>query len=130
MAAFGRPRLKAALILGATFLLGLVLGSLIVGAVVRERLQAIADFRDRDRFVARVEAFLEPTSDSQAEAIRPILEAAGARTESAFVVLRGDLTRIFDDLERELAPLLTEEQRQRLSDRRVLLRQRADRDSE
>ena len=130
MAAFRRPRLKAVLILGATFLLGLVLGGLIVGAVVRERLQAIADFRDRDRFVARVESFLEPTSDSQAEAMRPILEAAGARTENAFVVLRGDLTRIFDDLERELAPLLTEQQRQRLTDRRALLRQRVDRAAE
>ena len=130
MAASGKPRLKAALILGATFLLGLVLGGLIVGAVVRERLQTIADFRDRDRFVARVVSFLEPTSDAQAEAMRPILEAAGARTEDAFVVLRGDLTRIFDDLERELAPLLTEQQRQRLTDRRALLRQRVDRAAE
>lgn len=130
MAASGRPRLKAALILCATFSLGLVLGGLIVGAVVRERLQVIADFRDRDRFVARVEAFLEPTSEAQAEAIRPILEAAGARTESAVAILRGDLTRIFDDLERDLAPLLTEEQKQRLTDRRASLRQRADRDGE
>ncbi len=130
MAASGRPRLKAALILGATFSLGLVLGGLIVGAVVRERLQVIADFRDRDRFVARVEAFLEPTSEAQAEAIRPILEAAGARTESAVAILRGDLTRIFDDLERDLSPLLTEEQKQRLTDRRASLRQRADRDGE
>lgn len=108
-------RTKSALLLVATLAIGMVLGSLITGAVANRRLDDLADARGRmGAFFLRA---IEPESEEQAEAIRAVLDGAAPRFREVFESTREEMKHLSDSVLAELDPILTVEQKQRLEER-------------
>lgn len=108
-------RTKSALLLGATLVIGMVLGSLVTGAVANRRLDDLADARGRmGAFFLQA---IEPESEEQAEAIRAVLEGAAPRFREVFESTREEMKHLSDSVLAELDPILTDEQKERLEKR-------------
>jgi hypothetical protein len=98
----------------AVLVIGIAIGALVVGPVLARH-----HFRDRSKahgeesFVTRFEHRIGPTPD-QADEVRAILTRYAKRIEELRSLQRTEAEAVFDSLDAELAPVLTEEQRQRL----------------
>ena len=108
-------RTKSALLIVATLVIGMVLGSLVTGAIANRRLDSLAEARGRmsSFFVDAI----EPESEEQAEAIRSVLDGAAPRFKEIFEATRGEMKRLSDSVMVELDPILTDEQKERLEKR-------------
>lgn len=108
-------RTKSALLIVATLVIGMVLGSLVTGAIANRRLDSLAEAR------GRMSAFfvdaIEPESEEQAEAIRKVLDGAAPRFKEIFESTRGEMKRLSDSVMAELDPILTDAQKERLEKR-------------
>ncbi len=108
-------RTKSVLLIVATLVIGMVLGSLVTGAIANRRLDNLAEAR------GRISAFfldaVEPESEEQAAAIREVLDAAAPRFKEIFESTRGEMMRLSDSVMAELDPILTDEQKKRLQER-------------
>ena len=108
-------RTKSALLIGITLVIGMVLGSLVTGAIANRRLDSLAEAR------GRVSAFfvdaIEPESEEQAEAIRKVLDGAAPRFREIFESTRDEMKRLSDSVMAELDPILTDAQKERLEKR-------------
>ena len=111
-------RTKSVLLIVATLVIGMVLGSLVTGAIANRRLDSLAEAR------GRMSAFfvdaIEPESEEQAEAIREVLDGAAPRFKEIFEATRGEMKRLSDSVMAELDPILTDEQKERLEKRMQL----------
>ena len=116
--------LKSSLILASVLILGMLIGGMLTGAVVRERLQVARDFQTSAGFVHHTERLIAPESEAQRAEIRMVLKRSGAKAELAFERGREELALILDHMERDLEPVLTAEQMERLRARRSQLRRR------
>ena len=65
---------KSALMLFSTLLIGMLLGSLITGAVNNRRMRSLAEIRSARGLAYYLEHVVEPESDEQREAIRAVLD--------------------------------------------------------
>lgn len=117
LVAKSRFRLKPALALLGTFLLGMLVGALILSALTRHRVERIRAMRTPAGFVERMERVIQPESEAQRAAIRPLLEEAGADVHRITRSSRQELRATLRELRADLAPLLTEEQQARLARR-------------
>jgi len=104
---------KSAVILLTTFTLGIALGLVGQGALQRARLGPAGR---PPGFVARMEDALQLRADQQAT-VRPVLEATAEQNQRVIAATRKELRAIVDSMALTLAPLLAEEQRQRLAQR-------------
>jgi hypothetical protein len=108
-------RTKSALLLGAILVLGIVIGSLLTGAIVNRRIDSLAEAR------GRMSAFfldaIEPESEEQAEAIREVLEGAAPRFKEIYDNTRSEMRRLRDSVMAELDPILSDLQKERLEER-------------
>ena len=118
------PRTKSVLLLLATLIIGLVLGALINGYFVRQRLARIGDFMNPAAFGGRIEEVVQPTSDEQREAIRRVLDSAAPRAVDIMRESRSRMRALNDSVRSELEDILTPEQMQRLDERMRLRRRR------
>jgi hypothetical protein len=107
---------RSEIILGATLLLGVLLGVLLVGAIGQWRAGRHRPPRDDSGFVGHVERLIDPRDEAQREAIRPILEAADARNREIVDANRDAMERALEEMKAALAPLLDERQRDRLEE--------------
>lgn len=105
---------KSAAILLATLALGVVLGMVLQGLLMRDRTRRVAELRTPPGFVSLVESVIEPRA-AQADSIRPILEEHARRYEGLVGSARTALSAVLDSMKLQLAPLLDERQRERLS---------------
>ncbi len=111
------PKLKSALVLGGTLLLGMVIGGLVTGAVIGKRAQRLAlALGNEDRFVGATMNFIEPNPDKQ-DTVAHILHHYGATMASETKIYRKQQILILDSLKHDIMPLLNEEQRERLQKR-------------
>lgn len=111
------PKLKSGLVLGGTFLLGIVIGGLITGTVLGKRAQRLAlALGNEDRFVGATMNFIEPNTERR-DTVASILHHYGATLAGETRVYRKQQILILDSLKHDIMPLLTEEQRERLQKR-------------
>lgn len=109
-----RERTKGALILFSTLLIGVLIGVLLSGWFVRDRLRPIPHPR---HFVRSTERLIAPQDEEQRRAVRTVLRHYAAKLRALDAEHREALKEQLDATRAELAPLLSEEQLRRL-DRR------------
>lgn len=104
-------QIKTALILVVTLLIGMMLGALIHGTVMRNRIKKTAlGLRTPHSFTRRMEAMLD-LDESQREAVEDIL----MRHHQRMTKYRLEVRVLMDSLQKELEPILTDEQKARLN---------------
>lgn len=109
-----RGRTKGALILFSTLLIGVLIGTLLSGWFVRDRLRPIPHPR---HFVRSTERLIAPQDEEQRQAVRAVLRRHAAALRELNAKHRESLKEQLDASRAELVPLLSEEQLRRL-DRR------------
>ena len=107
------PGLRAAGVLGATLLLGVVLGVLGAGALANARALKIEGTRGPGGFVAHMLEVIDAPPE-QAEALRPVIESFDQRNREVIREANAELREVLEAMQVELAPLLTEDQAARL----------------
>ena len=109
-----RKKTKGALILFSTLLIGVLIGTLLSGWFIRDRLRPIPHPR---YFVRSTERLIAPQDEEQRQAVRTVLRQYVAKLRALNAKHREALKEQLDAARAELAPLLSEEQLRRL-DRR------------
>lgn len=108
------PKLKSALVLGGTLLLGMVIGGLVTGAVIGKRAQRAALFLgNEERFVGGAMNFIEPAPE-KSDTIARVLHRYGSTMAGETRNYRKQQILILDSMKHDLMPLLTDEQRERV----------------
>lgn len=106
---------RAWVLLVVTLCLGITIGVLGGGAMQERRIRRLNDMRRPGGFVEHLQQVIRPTSDSQWNAIRPIIEtharANEERRRSHDMAMRASL----DSLKAQLEPMLAPDQRERLA---------------
>ncbi len=108
------PRTRSYLLLGATLVIGIVLGALLVGALGQFRAGRIEGMRDRDGFVRDIQRMIQPRDDAQRATLRPIIEATATRNRQVMDDFNDQMRAALAELVAELEPHLDEEQMARL----------------
>ncbi|HKJ45994.1 MAG TPA: hypothetical protein VJ991_09235 [Balneolales bacterium] len=111
-----KTRTKTILVIAGTLIIGIILGVFLTGAVMRHRLNRIAEMQTRPGFVKIMEHIIQPT-EKQKKEIEPILTNTAHRLTQVYVDKRKKIAQIGDSLRSELQPYLTDEQYQRLTRR-------------
>ena len=103
-------RIKTTLVIVITLVIGMIIGALIHGAVMRNRYRQIAfRMRTNEGFMRRMERVIQP-DESQRKALRAVLEKHFQRMSE----FGAGFQSMMDSLKNELDLILTEEQRERL----------------
>lgn len=105
-------RSRSRLVLGATLLLGMLLGALLVGAVGQWR--AGRGGPGPDGFIRHIERVIGPRDEEQRRAVLPILEAAALRNEEIVGQGHEQLRATLHAMIEQLEPLLDADQLERL----------------
>ncbi|WP_020398710.1 hypothetical protein [Kordiimonas gwangyangensis] len=119
-----KPIFKVTAMLGATFLVGMLMGALVLGAVLRGKLEVLKDMRTADGFVSHVSRLIGPVEPEQATEVNAILEATGLEVESLVQYQQQEFMILLDGMEGELETRLTPEQMQRWHEARDRIRRR------
>jgi hypothetical protein len=104
---------KTVLIVLSTLIIGVIIGALITGAFARHRIGRFMAMRDPGRLSMHVERIIDP-DESQREAVREILHKHSERFLEIHSRFEGEMLALRDSLKKDLAPILTDEQRERL----------------
>ncbi|MFQ5571182.1 MAG: hypothetical protein ACE5G0_16000 [Rhodothermales bacterium] len=118
------PRTKSILLLGGTILIGMLLGALINGMVMRQRLEQIGELGTPSGLFFVLEDAVRLEDEAQRRAIRAVLEEAAARAMDIREHSRREMHNLRDSIRAELVPLLSEDQLERLEARLNLQGQR------
>ena len=111
-------RVRAVTIIICTLLLGVAIGTLIVGPILaRHHFRRVAGMRTPKGFASRLEEVIDP-DPGQAEAVRGILNRYGESLHEIASRHRSETKAVFDSMAAELEPILTDEQRDRLNRRK------------
>lgn len=110
-------RTKSFLTIAGTLVLGMVLGGLLTGTVIGKRARTISGFLvNEKRFVAMAERLIQPT-EQQRDTLRVILGNYGASFTERNRSHNQHQTQLLDSLYRDIMPLLTFEQQERVGKR-------------
>ena len=107
-------RTKSALVLLATLLIGMVLGSLLHGFVQRQRFRDALSLARPPQLIADIERVIGVEDDARRRAVRSLLEESSGRLRAERLEHALFLRTTLDSHEAALAPLLDEDQRARL----------------
>lgn len=113
----GKTRTKTVLILVGTLVLGMVLGALLTGLVVRHRLGHLDHLRTPSGFAQEMMQSIEPTGLDQKEALRKALSSHARRMRTIRERYRNELRAEVDSMHVAAEELLTPEQEQRLREK-------------
>ena len=108
-------KLKAILLVLVTFLLGALVGALVNGAITSKKSEALRARPPGPLFADLVERIVKPNED-QRKAIKDVLERHSERVTAEMESFRERMGEIVDSLKSELNPLLSPEQRERLTE--------------
>jgi len=111
------PQTKSALLLGGALVTGVILGALIVGAFVSQRVDRLDALREPSRLTRFMEDAIEPSSPAQRDSIRAVLRYRARQTAAILQDTRRNLRAVQDSLRADLRPLLNDEQLSRLRER-------------
>lgn len=111
-----KPAIQSGLILGATLVIGFVVGMFFTGALERSRMAQLDNLRERGGFIEHMERVITPRDPSQRTAIRPILEATARRNKDIIASAHESLRSALEDMIAELEPILDPDQYRRISE--------------
>ena len=101
---------KSILVISGTLIIGMILGSLITAAYLKNRaFDRIADWRSERGFVQRIERIIQP-DEAQQEPVRQILMRHFSKMDQLGEQMRGNFEAMNDSLIKELETVLTPEQ--------------------
>lgn len=110
-------KLKSTIVIVATLLIGMVLGSVITAAFVKNRaFDRIAEMRNERGFVKRIERIIQP-DDDQKEKVREILVEHFEKMHQLGEEMRITFKTMNDSLIKDLEPILHPEQIERFKKR-------------
>ena len=109
-----RMEAKSTAILLATLAIGVVLGMVGQGMLMRERTAQVGELRRPPGFVAHMDEVIQPRTE-QRESIRSVLEMTARRNQQIMGLAREELRAVLDSMRQQLAPLLDPDQRERLA---------------
>jgi hypothetical protein len=104
---------KTYVIIVLTLVIGIIIGSLITGAVVRHRVRRFMSLGHPEHLADRIERIIEPTS-TQRDTVHQILLQHAQQFHEIHGRFESQLQALKDSLKKDLDPLLTEEQKKRL----------------
>jgi hypothetical protein len=113
-------QIKAVVVILSTFVLGVVLGYLANDLLYPKPPRRISGMRDFDRFLALHERIIDPTK-AQQDTVEKILRKNYQRLRNKFQEHQAEIKAILDSIQVELEPFLTEEQKERLRQRREFI---------
>ena len=116
-------RTKTYVIIVVTLLIGILFGILITRTLVRGRMARMMHRPPQEEFVQRFMRVIDPAPD-QREPIRAVLEKHGAEFMKTAAECQEKFARLHESTKKELDPLLTPEQKKRLTDRIKRIRKR------
>jgi hypothetical protein len=111
------PRTKSMLLLGATLLLGVILGAVLNAWWAQERFERLRRLRAPGGFEAMVMQTVDPASDAQRREVRRVVDRAAARIDTLRRHHVRDLRGAVLQMRTELEPILSDRQLQRLTRR-------------
>ncbi|MGD8539780.1 MAG: hypothetical protein PVI66_13775 [Candidatus Aminicenantes bacterium] len=109
-------KVKIALIIIVTLVIGIVLGAMVNRALLRHKIRRAFDERNPKGMISFIERNIQPTPD-QREQIREILKKHRINSQEIREKFMEDMRLEFESLEAELDPILTPEQKNRLKRR-------------
>jgi len=104
---------KTYLIIVLTLLIGMIIGALMTGAVVRHRVRRFMSLGRPDHLTARIERIIEPTA-AQRDTVHQILMDHAQQFHEIHGRFESQLLALKDSLKKDLDPILTGEQKERL----------------
>lgn len=107
-------QVKPSLIILGTLLIGIILGVLLSGALIRERHHRIEAMLGPPRFAERIIKVVKPRDVEKRKAIAAIVEKTSLRIRDLTRETRTGMHAVVDSMFSELKPLLNEEQSKRL----------------
>jgi hypothetical protein len=110
-------RTKSILILVLTLLLGGVLGAMLNGWLVHQRIDRLQRLRTEAGFTRMMERTIEPRDAAQRDQVRAILERTAGQVEAIQRQRRHEMRAVVDSMRTELRAVLTAEQMSRLERR-------------
>ena len=113
---------KTALILLSTLIIGILCGALITGAITQARIAQIEGSPSPERFIRHMDRIIQPNAE-QRDAIQRTLEDYRPRFQNTMTQHREEIRVLIDSLQQDLRPFLTEEQLERMHERRMRGRQ-------
>ena len=112
-----KPRVQSYILLLITLAIGILLGALLQSSLRDRRIKHMRFLRTAEDFVLQVESAIAPHSEEQATQVRAILMENAPAITDASQQHRDWVRSQFEILESRLAPLLDEDQQQRLKRR-------------
>lgn len=107
---------KSAALLIVTLLLGILLGAIGSSTLHNQRLEELRSLRSKGGFMSSVEEVIAPKDENQRAQIRAVLERSQASLEQVSQDCRHRFKERADSMHAALAPLLSEQQVQRLEE--------------
>jgi len=104
---------KTYVIIVLTLVIGMIIGALITGAIVRHRIRRFMSLGHPDHLTARIERIIEPT-EAQRDTVHQILMDHARKFDQIHGRFESQLLALKDSLKKDLDPILTEEQKERL----------------
>ena len=115
-------RTKSSLVIIGTLLIGMILGAVITGGIMRNRVfDRMERLRTAEGFKHRMEKIIQPDEDQRAK-VNEILEEHFSRMQRLGDVMRQDFETRNDSLYQELEQVLRPDQIERLKQRMERLR--------
>jgi len=104
---------KTYVIIMLTLVIGMIIGALITGTVVRHRVRRFMSLGHPNHLADRIENIIEPTA-SQRDTVHQILIEHAQQFHEIHGRFEIQLLALKDSLKKDLDPILTEEQKERL----------------
>ena len=109
-----RNRIKSAVIIAVTLVIGMVLGGLITAQLAHDRMDRIAALRSQRGFARFIERSIDYESPAQQEAVHEILDRTSVRMFEHLRRSREETASILDSARDELGKVLSPEQMEHL----------------
>jgi len=113
-------QVKSSLIILATLFIGIIIGALGMNLFQNQRDINFERFRGRQAFMHLHEGILQPTNEAQRDTIHKILSQNLPKFREISLKHREEISAMIDSMQKQLAPILTKEQLERLNDRRFM----------
>ncbi len=104
---------KSVMVIAGTLVIGIILGALISGAIMRDHLKRFPRGPFPDRFVNTLERVIRP-DDANRDTVRVVLDRYSERFDEIFRSQEEVVQPLIESLRVELDPILTTEQKDRL----------------
>lgn len=102
-------KVKTALILIGTLVIGIVLGAMLNRALMHMRIKGFLAMRTHKGFVERMEEIIRP-SDPQKKEVTAILDKYALQFDAMHEEFKGRMASLLDNFKTDLTPVLTPEQ--------------------